>query len=93
MTPFKKTYESAQFEKMLAEYIKEHNKEKAPQPKKAEEPHKRYNDSQIYDENFYSYEMTTLEIKDIAFASLYSAICPPNFTDRSYDKIKNLNGT
>ena len=48
------------------------------------------NENQIYVENFYSYEMTFYEIKDIAFASLYTAICPPNFTDRSYDKIKKL---
>ncbi len=34
--------------------------------------------------------MTFYEIKDIAFASLYSAICPPNFTDTSYEKIKKL---
>lgn len=34
--------------------------------------------------------MTFHEIKDIAFASLYTAICPPNFTDRSFDKIKKL---
>ena len=90
MTPFKKAYESAQLEKMLVEFGKELNKEKTPQPKKAKEPHKIYNENQIYVENFYSYEMTFYEIKDIAFASLYSAICPPNFTDRSYDKIKKL---
>ena len=34
--------------------------------------------------------MTFYEIKDIAFASLYSAICPPNFIDRNYDKAKKL---
>ena len=90
MTPFKKAYESAQLEKMLIEYAKELYKDKTPQPKKAEEPHKIYNENQIYVENFYSYEMTFYEIKDIAFASLYTAICPPNFTDRSYDKIKKL---
>ena len=90
MTPFKKAYESAQLEKMLIEYGKELYKNKTPQPKKAEESHKIYNENQIYVENFYSYEMTFYEIKDIAFASLYTAICPPNFTDRSYDKIKKL---
>ena len=90
MTPFKKAYESAQLEKMLIEYGKELYKDKTPQPEKAEEPHKIYNENQIYVENFYSYEMTFYEIKDIAFASLYSAICPPNFTDRNYDKIKKL---
>ena len=90
MTPFKKAYESAMFENILREYGKELNKEKTPQPKKAEEPHKIYNENQIYVENFYSYEITFYEIKDIAFASLYSAICPPNFTDRSYDKIEKL---
>ncbi|MBQ5905634.1 MAG: hypothetical protein IIW88_07195 [Clostridia bacterium] len=90
MTPFKKAYESAQLEKMLIEYAKELYKDKTPQPEKAEEPHKIYNENQIYVENFYSYEMTFYEIKDIAFASLYTAICPPNFTDRSYDKIKKL---
>lgn len=90
MTPFKKAYESARLEKMLAEYIREQNNEKSSSVKKTEEPHKIYNENQIYVENFYSYEMTFYDIKDIAFASLYSAICPPNFTDRSYDKIKKL---
>ena len=52
MTPFKKAYESAQLEKMLIEYAKELYKDKTPQPEKAEEPHKIYNENQIYVENF-----------------------------------------
>lgn len=42
MTPFKQAHQSAMFEKMLRDYGKELNKEKTPQPKKAEEPYKIY---------------------------------------------------
>lgn len=45
------------------------------------DPQKVYNHLQMYVEEYYDYVSTFSEIRDIAYASLYSAIFPPVFTD------------
>lgn len=43
------------------------------------EPEKIYSKSQEIVDDFYDYESTFGDIEDVAYASLYSAICPPIF--------------
>lgn len=54
------------------------------------EPEKIYSKSQEIVDDFYDYESTFGDIEDVAYASLYSAICPPIFKGPSSGKKNRL---
>ena len=47
--------------------------------KRQREPEKIYNQTQVLVTDFFDYMMSFSLIRDVAYASLYSAICPPKF--------------
>lgn len=54
------------------------------------EPEKIYSQEQEIVDEFFEYKLTFVRIKDVAYASLYSAICPPVFKGALKDDRKRL---
>lgn len=48
-----------------------------------------YNKTQLIVNSFFNYTSTFTTVKEVAYASLYSAICPPNF-ETGFDVLKEL---
>ena len=76
------------------QYLAESEKEKSqsntedwPEPKTIQ---KIYNETQAIVEDFYAYESTFILLHDVAYASLYSAVCPPLFENGYWGDLKRL---
>ncbi len=75
---------------MLFDGFRETYKNDAQKPPSAEEPEKILNQDQLIADDFLAYEDTYRSIMDVANASLYSAICPPQFKGGAIDETKKL---
>ena len=81
-TPAKKALEFRLFLSALNQAIKEsHTNEGEDATTQEHTPEKIYNRTQIVVENYWRYQSTVAIMKDIGYASLYTAICPPLFKD------------
>ena len=81
ITPLKSALEMHRMFAALREIHQQKNPEAVAQEKKA--PHKVYNRTQEIVEDFLAYESSFRTVKEAAYASLYSAICPPKFEQRN----------
>ena len=90
LTPLKEQIENIKLEEFLTKHLrKDHATEIVEQP--PEEPSKKvYSKLQESVEDFYAYESTFTMIEDVAYASLYSAICPPLFTEERMRKMEKI---
>ena len=80
----KKQLKTIELENLLREFAEQEGIKKAPIHK--DEPEKIYSRLQERIEEYYQYAETISNIEDIAYASLYSAICPPIFKKGSDKK-------
>lgn len=90
VTPLRQNMMLLESFQYLAESKKEKgpsNTEDEPEPKKI---HKIYNETQAIVEDFYAYESTFILLHDVAYASLYSAVCPPVFERGYWGDLKRL---
>ena len=88
VTPLKEQLKSsALFETLREAYLKDKNIEEIPVEDKVE---KIYNRDQEIVSDFEEYEITFFDIKDVAYASLYSAICPPVFSGTVFTSTQRL---
>ena len=87
--------EDASFEKHLIEWLRD-NKDSfdglfdIDKPKLPKKSNKVYSPEQLSVERFFSYEATFKIIRDVAYSSVYSTICPPVFENMGYDILKHL---
>ena len=79
--PLQEAFDTVHIGEMLAEYGKTLGLNKEPDVISDEPPEKVYSETQAMVEDFLAYERTFSALKDVAYASLYTAICPPLFTD------------
>ena len=80
----KEQLKTIELENLLREFAEQEGIKKAPIHK--DEPEKIYSRLQERIEEYYQYAETISNIEDIAYASLYSAICPPIFKKGSDKK-------
>ncbi len=74
LTPLKQTLRTIRLFEEMGKQLTEKQKEKKERP-----PEKIYSRAQALVSDFYDYESSFSMVKEIAYASLYSAICPPEF--------------
>ena len=81
ITPLNESLKINVLMEKLGEHIREKDKESGEEKQFIihREPEKIYSRAQEIVQEFYEYETTFSMIKDVAYASLYSAICPPVF--------------
>ncbi len=84
LTPLKEAIKNAQFENFLIKTFRKEKDDETSETINLPQKEKVYNDTQEIVENFFDYESSFGIIKDIAYASLYSAICPPVFHTRTF---------
>ena len=87
LTPLKEQLKLAAIADALERYGKE---DLGIVSQKDEKPEKVYSKEQEIVDEFHDYELTFYELKEVAYASLYSAICPPMFIKGDYDRKKKL---
>ena len=69
--------------RMFEEIRKVHQEQNLEKAAPAQSPQKVYNRTQEIAEDFFAYESSFETVKETAYASLYSAICPPKFAERN----------
>lgn len=74
-----KQLKSIEIENLLYKFAQQEGVKKEKSPIHKDEPEKIYSQLQERVEEYYEYSETIINIKDIVYASLYSAICPPVF--------------
>lgn len=80
ITPLKPALKMFRMFEQIRKTYQEENPEKQAQD---QTPRKVYNRTQEIVEDFLAYESSFNTIKEAAYASLYSAICPPKFAERN----------
>ncbi len=88
--PLQETFDTIRIGEMLAEYGKTLGLNKEPDVVSDEPTEKVYSETQAMVEDFLAYERTFSDLKDVAYASLYTAIYPPLFTDESVREKEKL---
>lgn len=89
-TPLKEQLENAAVVEALRKYAKEELGTDHSEDQQNRQPGKVYDEDQEVVERFYEYESTFCDLREVAYASLYSAICPPLFKGDDYDLKKKL---
>ena len=85
VTPLRKIYAFfSAFSALREKEIEKRRKANGTEPAE-QEPVKIYDENQEFVQRFLDYESTFNNIKDIAYASLYSSICPPRFDEGHLD--------
>ena len=84
----KEQLKTIELENLLREFAEQEGIKKAPIHKDG--PEKIYSRLQERIEEYYEYSETISNIEDIAYASLYSAICPPIFKKESDKKKQTI---
>ena len=79
-----------QIEFALAEYAVKHDLVKRHKKPEEEQKKKIYNAQQEVVESYYDFEETFSMIEDIAYSSLYSAVCPPLFVHGKEQRAERL---
>ncbi|MFY4504458.1 hypothetical protein [Ligilactobacillus ruminis] len=85
----KEQLKTIELENLLRESAEQEGIKKAPIHK--DEPEKIYSRLQVRIEEYYQYAETISNIEDIAYTSLYSAICPPIFKIQKRKRQKETN--
>ena len=80
-TPAKEAMQFYSFMNALGQFLGEQSGKPKPTEEEiqAREPHKIYNRNQIIVEDYFRYQDTMTTIKKVAYASLYTTVCPPMF--------------
>lgn len=89
-TPLQNQMELVQIENLLIQAAREKKTTADINQEQGERVRKIYSEAQEIVEDFYSYELTFSELEEVAYASLYTAICPPLFVDDRKRKIERL---
>ena len=90
VTPVKDLLGYYQLEFALAEYAVKHDLVKRHKNPEEEQKKKIYNAQQEVVESYYDFEETFSMIEDIAYSSLYSAVCPPLFVHGKEQRVEKL---
>lgn len=89
-TPLRKPLANIMLADFLREISEDDNSGNHSTSEKDAVPEKVYNRNQEIVEDFYDYVETFHDIREVAYASLYSAICPPLFKGGDFDQKKKL---
>ena len=89
-TPLRKPLANTMLADFLREISEDDNSRNHSTSEKDAAPEKVYNRNQEIVEDFYDYVETFHDIREVAYASLYSAICPPLFRGSDFDQKKKL---